>query len=177
MREKNKDGIAIKSWQLAVIIVVVLVLIGGGIFSGLHWNDWFGGSPVTQTREADIDPGAEDWNGQLPGKNEEAESAKGIQIPGYPAIPIPAGQKEVQIVFLNPEGNPCYFTFELVLDESGETLYTSKQVPPGKAVTSQTLQRALPAGTYAATIKITTASLKDQSPMNGANVKTQLIVK
>jgi len=81
------------------------------------------------------------------------------------------------MALLNPEGNPCYFTFELVLKDSGESLYQSKMVPPGQAITEITLARALPAGEYNATIKITTTSLEDGSAMNGANVETVLNVK
>ena len=40
-----------------------------------------------------------------------------------------------------------------------------------------TLSRALPAGEYNATIRISTASLEDGSAMNGANVETVLIVQ
>ena len=125
----------------------------------------------------DIDENAGDWNGQqLPDKTPDAP-AVGIKIPGYPSITLPANQETVNVALLNPEGNPCYFTFELVLKETGESLYTSKLVPPGQAITEITMSRALPAGEYAATIKITTTSLADGSAMNGANVETVLIVK
>ena len=77
----------------------------------------------------------------------------------------------------NPEGNPCYFTFELVLKDTNETLYTSKMVEPGKAITNVTLSHGLEKGEYQAVIKISTASLEDGSAMNGANVETTLIVQ
>jgi hypothetical protein len=64
-----------------------------------------------------------------------------------------------------------------VLKETGESLYKSKLVPPGKAITEITMARALSAGQYEATIKISTTSLEDGSAMNGANVETVLIVK
>jgi hypothetical protein len=75
---------------------------------------------------------------------------------------------------LNPEGNPCYFTFELVLSDTDEVLYTSKQVPPGQMIEEITLTRPLEVGQYNATLRITTASLQDGSAMNGANVETIL---
>ena len=61
--------------------------------------------------------------------------------------------------------------------DTGEVLYISKMVPPGQMVSNITLSRALPAGEYNATIRITTASLEDGSAMNGANVETVLIVQ
>jgi len=64
---------------------------------------------------------------------------------------------------LNPEGNPCYFTFELVLTDTDEVLYISMQVEPGQMITNITLNRALPAGRYNAELRITTASLQDGS--------------
>lgn len=83
----------------------------------------------------------------------------------------------MQMNLMNPEGNPCYFTFEIVLNDTDETIYTSKMVEPGKAITEVTLEKTLAAGEYPATIKITTASLIDGSAMNGANVETTLIAQ
>ena len=54
----------------------------------------------------------------------------GIRIPGYPSITIEADKKDVQMNLMNPEGNPCYFTFEIVLNDTDETIYTSKMVEP-----------------------------------------------
>lgn len=172
---KKKGGIVLKPWQLIVTILLVLALVGGGIFVGVNWNNWFG----DKTPVADIDAGAVDWTDNLQNDdaNSTANKGEGIAIPGYPSIALPKDTKDVQIVLLNPKGNPCYFTFEIVLKDTNETIYTSKQVSPGKAITNLTLTKPLAEGTYKATIKITTNSLKDMSPMNGANVETELIVK
>ena len=114
----------------------------------------------------------------LPDKTPESSGeAVGIKIPGYPSISLPANQQDVEVALLNPEGNPCYFTFELVLTDTDEVLYTSKQVEPGQMITNITLNRALPAGQYNAELRITTASLQDGSAMNGANVVTVLDVQ
>ena len=92
------------------------------------------------------------------------EKPEGIRIPGYPRITISADTKDVTMNLQNPEGNPCYFTFEIILTEGEETIYTSKLVEPGKAE-------------YPAVIKITTTSLTDGSAMNGADVETVLIAQ
>ena len=68
-------------------------------------------------------------------------------------------------------------TFELVLKDTDEVLYTSKMVPPGQAIYEAELSRPLEKGEYNATIKIKTASLEDGSAMNGADVETVLIVQ
>ena len=91
------------------------------------------------------------------------EKPEGIRIPGYPRITISADTKDV--------------TFEIILTEGEETIYTSKLVEPGKAITDVTLSRALEKGEYPAVIKITTTSLTDGSAMNGADVETVLIAQ
>jgi hypothetical protein len=83
----------------------------------------------------------------------------------------------LNIALRNPEGNPCYFQFELLLSESGESLYTSGLVPPGLVVIEQRLARPLPAGSYGLTIRISTISLANQAPMNSADVETTLRVR
>ena len=179
---KNDSQIVISKKTLIVVLIVLLLLVVGAVTVALNWNTWFGdpiptGPSTSQNGNLEIDENAGNWNGQtLLDKTEDAP-AVGIKIPGYPAITLPKDQKTVNVALLNPEGNPCYFTFELVLKDTGETLYKSKLVPPGQAITEITMSKALSAGEYNATIKITTTSLEDSSAMNGANVETVLIVK
>ena len=178
---KNDSQIVISKKTLIIALIVLLLLIAGAVTVGLNWGNWFGDVPdgpsSSQNGNLDIDENAGDWNGEkLPDKTDDAPAA-GIKIPGYPSITLPKDQKTVNVALLNPEGNPCYFTFEIVLKDTGESLYKSKLVPPGKAITEITMSKALSAGQYEATIKITTTSLEDGSAMNGANVETVLIVK
>ena len=163
-------------------VVITILLFVGVVIVALNWHTWFGNDvPTTpgtsQNGNLDIDENAGDWNGQTPPDKTDDAPAVGIKIPGYPSITLPKNQKTVNVALLNPEGNPCYFTFEIVLKDTGESLYKSKLVPPGKAITKITMSKALSAGQYEATIKITTTSLEDGSAMNGANVETVLIVK
>ena len=183
---KNDSQIVISKKTLVLAVILLIFLLVATVVVAVNWNTWFGreeeqisspGTVSTPTGELEIDPGAEDWNGEkLPDKTDDAPAA-GIKIPGYPSITLPKNQKIVNVALLNPEGNPCYFTFEIVLKDTGESLYKSKLVPPGKAITEITMSKALPAGEYDATIKITTTSVADGSAMNGANVETVLIVK
>lgn len=175
--DKQTGSVTLSKRTLIIIIMVVLLLIVGGITMGLNWNNWFGEKPPASQTDfnPDIDGDAGEWTGEKP--KDKGGEATGIKIPGYPSITLPADKKDVTVALLNPEGNPCYFTFKLVLKDSGETLYTSKMVPPGKAISKISLNRALPIGEYNATIQITTSSLEDGTAMNGANVETVLIVK
>lgn len=174
---KKSQGVTLSGRTTIIAIAVSVVLVAGGVILGLNWNRWFGpGSQKEQTFTPDIDPNAGDWNGdEMPDKT--GEEAVGIKIPGYPSITLPANQQDVTVALLNPEGNPCYFTFELALKDTDEVLYTSKMVPPGQVISNITLSRALSAGEYNAVIRISTTSLEDGSAMNGANVETVLIVQ
>ncbi len=173
---KNNNSITISKRTVIIIAIAVIVLIAGSIFMAVNWNNWFGDKPaITDTLNPDIDPNAGDWTGSTPTDNSGAST--GIKIPGYPSITIAANTKDVTMALMNPEGNPCYFTFEIVLKDSGETIYTSKQVPPGKVISDVKLTKALAPGEYNATIKISTNSTEDMHAMNGANVETVLIVK
>lgn len=103
----------------------------------------------------DLDPDASTQEAK------ESDPPEGIRIPGYPSITIPADTKDVTVNLMNPEGNPCYFTFTLVLKDTDETIYQSKMVEPGKAITQITLSKELSAGEYPAILKISTAAMDD----------------
>ena len=178
MSKNTGASVVIQKRYVVIAAVIALLLIACGIVIGLNWQSWFGAQddpPTSQTVTPDIDPDAQDWTGQQP-ENAGGESS-GIKIPGYTSITLPADTETVSVALLNPEGNPCYFTFEIALNDTGEVLYTSKLVPPGQAIYEITLSRPLTAGEYNAVIRISTTSLADGSAMNGANVETVLVVQ
>ena len=159
---------------LIIIIIVILVIAAAGAVLYFNWGNWFGNNPVQDTNsDFVIDPNAGD--GSVP--TQSPQKAESIQIPGYPSITIAANTPNVTMALLNPEGNPCYFKFEIVLKDSGETIYESQYVPPGKTITDVTLTHGLSEGEHPATIKISTVALDQKTPLNGANVETVLIAK
>ena len=174
MSDKQQGGIVLQTRHIVIGVIAAVVVIAAAVALGMHLN-----RPQPQdTFTPDLEQGTSAWSGdQLPDKSAASGEAVGIKIPGYPSISLPADKQTVQVALLNPEGNPCYFTFELVLSDTDEVLYTSKQVPPGQMIEQITLSRPLSAGQYNATLRITTASLQDGSPMNGANVETVLDVQ
>ena len=97
-----------------------------------------------------------------------------IKIPGYETVYFPADEKEVQINLVNPEGNKCYFKFQLCVGE--ETLYSSDLVEEGYSVDTLELAHSLNKGEYELSIKITPYDLENLTQLNGANIKTKLIV-
>ena len=174
---ENDQSVVMSKSTLNILFVIVILLVASGIVIGLNWNLWFfKDTPGTEVFNPDIDPNAEDWtDNDLLDKGDS--EAVGIKVPGYPSITVPANEKDCNVALLNPEGNPCYFTFKLVLNSTGEVLYTSKLVPPGQMLSHIILSKALPEGKYNATIQICTTSLNDGSFMNGANVETILIAE
>ena len=66
----------------------------------------------------------------------------------------------------------------LLSADTGEVLYQSKLIAPGKAVLEIKLSRPLPAGDYALLIGIDSFSLADgTTPMNGGEQKVLLKVR
>lgn len=157
-----------KSKQIKILIsICILVLIGAACYLLGKQQDH-----SDSAFRPDLDSSA-----VAPAAEEADDKPDGIRIPGYPRITIPAGTTDVTMNLMNPEGNPCYFTFELILTDTDETIYTSKMVEPGKVITDVELSRGLEKGEYPAIVRISTASLEDGSPMNGANVETVLVAE
>ena len=147
---------------IGIAVCACILLIGAGLYLMKNNKQETQESPDSAF-VPDLDPDASTQEA------EESDPPEGIRIPGYPSITIPADTKDVTVNLMNPEGNPCYFT--------DETIYQSKMVEPGKAITQITLSKELSAGEYPAILKISTAALDDGRAMNGANVETVLNVQ
>ena len=141
-----------------------VLLIGAGLYLTRNNKQETQESPDSAF-VPDLDPDASTQEAK------ESDPPEGIRIT------IPADTKDVTVNLMNPEGNPCYFTFTLVLKDTDETIYQSKMVEPGKAITQITLSKELSAGEYPAILKISTAAMDDGRAMNGANVETVLKVQ
>jgi hypothetical protein len=64
-----------------------------------------------------------------------------------------------------------------VLLDTGETLYESKMIEPGKGLYEITLSRALEAGTYDAQLQYEPYDMTTLTRLNGAVVNLDLIVE
>ena len=103
-------------------------------------------------------------------------SGANIAIPGYETLSFAAGKTAQAVNLKNPPENACTFVLTLTL-EDGETLWTGKALSPGEAFTSITLNRALSAGEYPATLHYDCFSLQDHTPLNGAEILLTIEVK
>ena len=103
-------------------------------------------------------------------------SGENIAIPGYEKLSFAAGKTAQAVNLKNPAENACTFVLTLRLT-GGEILWTGKALSPGEAFTHITLNRALPAGEYPATLHYDCYTIEDNQPLNGAEVKLTIEVK
>lgn len=129
-----------------------------------------------------VDPDPEDpWQpvieedlGESSTKHSEQRS---IEIFGFSSWHVPVGQTEnIPITLKNSDGNPCYFSFVITLEETEEELYRSDMVTPGDTIRSIDINRPLEAGEYVASIKILTNELRTGNSMNDAVFEVALTV-
>lgn len=153
-------------WLLPILLALVLLLVLA----------FCGRPPGQEPKDADSwTPVIEENLGGEAGTTTPAGSQ--IKIAGFSFWQIPAGQTEALPIRLhNPEGNPCYFSFSIILESTGETLYQSDMVPPGETIRTVDLTHGLEAGTYPVDILITTNALDDGRTMNSASLDVTLTV-
>ena len=163
-------GLVVKPWQLAVAAVVVAAMVVGGVVLGVVLGN------RNNPNDSDFDDSPVDYEWVLPEGGHTNEDQ--IILPGYVDLTFPAGEDEIEVVLPNPAGNPCYFRYTLMIEETGEILYQSKLIPPGKAVLEIKLSRPLTKGDYSLLIAIDSISLTDgRTPMNGGEQKVFLKVR
>lgn len=116
MSRNEKNGISLKPIYIIIGVVAAAVVIAAAVLLGLQQRPAQADSSFTP----DLQEGTSAWSGDtLPDKTpENSGEAVGIKIPGYPSISLPANKQDAEVALLNPEGNPCYFTFELVLTDT-----------------------------------------------------------
>lgn len=146
---------------LILTLLLLLGLIGGYLLMG---------------DKADIDPNAGDYISSLKRPDNIDESK--ILIPGYGKFTIKKGTDSLDTVFFNPEGNPCFFKFELVEKQSGDVLYESKLVPPGKGISTIKLNKKFDkVGSYDAVLRFNTVDLENTKiSYNGSDIDVKLNV-
>lgn len=158
-----RKGIVKTKWMVIACVSAFVLGVGGAV-GALMW--------INEIKDPwRVESGLMDY-GDF---SSQSASSDQIVIPGYGDILLEADTRDVMLILPNPASNPCYFRFTIVLEESGETVYSSGLVPPGKAIQSLKLKRAFEVGDYPAVIRIESFSLdKTRTPMNGANVETVL---
>jgi CheY-like chemotaxis protein len=98
-------------------------------------------------------------------------------IPRYDYITVSAGAPEIQMLLFNLEGNPCYFIFEIVLYDTGETLYKSNLIGPGMCIENFTLTQTPEKGEHKAVLKTHAYELDSYTEMDGEETLFILLVE
>ena len=104
------------------------------------------------------------------------DSGESIAIPGYEKLSFAAGKTAQAVNLKNPAENACTFVLTLSLTD-GEALWTGNALSPGEAFTRITLERALDAGEYPATLHYDCYTIEDNQPLNGADIQLTIEVK
>lgn len=166
----NKES---KTGKIVLLLLLVLLLAGTGVFVGLNWNRWFGETPAEGPA---TDQDAVDWTGEQEVYQGE-KNTDTIDIPGYGSITLKADDTEQAVNLYNPEQNTCYFRMTLLLSD-GTQLWQSGLIEPGKGIYDLTLEQTLAAGTYEeAVLKYECFAMnEEQTPLNGSEIKLTLNV-
>ena len=168
-------AITLKTSHLVIISAALVALIGVGayffIFNKPQLSDNrtpAGGMSLT------LDKNAKPYTGDTP--EDRGGASKGIKIPGYGTVYLPANRTDVKMVLLNPEGNTCYFTFELVVN--GVSHFMSDLIEPSMCIEDLKLTKPLEKGEHKATLKVRTYTMdENRTPLNNANVEFDLIAR
>lgn len=152
----TQKSLRARPWRSAAVTALcVLIAVVGlvTIYSFGHKD------PGTDIFDADVPLNAAPL---LPDENAVPYSGSDIDtveysdclIPCYGTVSAAAADGMMQITLLNPEGNSCIFTFEIILDGSGDTLFESGQVAPGMCIEQVRSEKPLAKGDFPASVII-----------------------
>lgn len=120
-------------------------------------------------KSMDIDPNA--MSGTMPGVDMAARLSElqGLLDDSKIAFSVntsplfETGEGEGSLMLENPEYNAKLLVAEVVLNDSGESVYTSGALRPGSYIENVSLKRDLPQGVYDATVYFSAYRLEDES--------------
>ncbi len=151
-------------WKRYLLLLFLCVALVGGIYYGLQ--------NIPTSFNNLLDPDAQDYTPSY--DLDLVTDPDHIAIPGYSELKMVADTDILYVALWNPDGNPCYFKFSIIMDD--EVLYESGLVAPGQAVTEVQLSKEIPQGIYDATIKIRTYDLEDtDAELNGGEVAISIV--
>lgn len=87
------------------------------------------------------------------------------------------GGPHVEQALINPEGNTCYFIYSITLDDTGEEIYRSDLIEPGKAIVGFDLTDTPAAGSYNVTINVEARDIDDyEQEVNGGQIQAVMTI-
>jgi len=96
---------------------------------------------------------------------------QGIRFPSIDNVTVPSNTTNGNMFLPNPADNQCYLTFEIVLKDTSESIYSSGLVKPGMCITEIVLSKGLPKGKHDAIMKICAYAMGDFAAMSRAIVE------
>jgi len=150
---------------------LIFVLIGAGALYMLHGNAPYEKIPGGQALSVSGSLLRMDGDAKAYSFKEQC-----IEFPGTDDVRMSAESTDVKMLLLNPKNNSCYFSFEIILKNTGSPLYSSGLVKPGMCIDEIALPSGLPKGRYGAIMKIHAYSLKDLTEINGVDEEFYLTV-
>lgn len=98
-------------------------------------------------------------------------------LPMLSNITVEASDGHADNVLINPEGNGCYFIYSVTRNDTGEELYKSGMIEPGRAVIGFDLEQIPEPGEYDVTVGIETRDIDNyEQNLNGGEMEVTLTV-
>ena len=155
---------------LSIIIIIILNIILIKIYPPIHVLN-----NETVIDENDVPLGL--WTFGEENSTSEPENAPVFTIPWYDKIVFTADSFDVKMKLQNPADNKCRLTFEIVLQDTGESLYMSDYIEPSENIENFRLTRTLSKGGYKAVIIIRAYEPDSLAEINSAKLTVDLIVE
>ena len=161
----DKSNSIIRRVFMGAAACLVFAFVGLGIYNIMldqpDHTDLADGPVALSDIPPDVDDTAKPYIGEEPS----------IIFPGIESVTVKTDMRNADMLLRNPESNTCYLTFEIILKDSGESLYKSGMVNPGMCIEEITLNSGLPKGEYKAVMKIHAYAPESLKELNGADAE------
>lgn len=163
------------SKKLIIIIIAAVLICIAAMLAAYYFGINSRSETAQSTNGITVDENAVEWDKEVNALS--GQETKGIKIPGYGELTVPADDTTWQISLVNPKDNDCYFKYSITIDDSEDPIYESDYIEPGKAITEFEVSKGLEAGDYKIHLNIASYSMDGSNTrMNGADVQADLHV-
>lgn len=163
-----------KDKKFLIIVIIVLIAAVVAVVGIVVCNTFFSQKESEKSSDGVVGVISPNWQ---TGIDESTAPPNGVQIPGYAAATMNAGDMSLHLSVGNPESNKCGFYATLKLKDD-TVLYESELLKPGYGLTDVPLNKTLEKGEYDAMVVYQCVTLDEkETPLNAAESEFKLIVK
>lgn len=149
----------------AILMTLLILAFLAGIILGVLWY-----------RNRDLGPDLDDAAVAYKFEGLVNTDPTSTMIPMIDDIEVYGGP-HVEQALINPEGNTCYFIYSITLDDTGEEIYRSGMIEPGKAIVGFDLADTPAPGEYSVTIHVEARDIDDYTQeVNGGEIKAVMTI-